>query len=44
MMRHKPTDEDTSQETDYRQEYLSRDKVKPVEQRLACYCESVSWT
>ena len=30
MMGHKPTDKDTSQETDYRQEYLASDKVKPV--------------
>lgn len=44
MMRHKPSDENTSQKTDYRQEYLSRNEVKPVKQRLACYGESVSWT
>jgi hypothetical protein len=35
MMRHEPTDEDTSQETDYRQEYLPRDEVKPIEERPA---------
>ena len=35
LMGHKPSDEDTGQEAYYWQEYLSRDEVEPVEQRLA---------
>ena len=30
-----PANEDTGQETYYGQEYLTRDEVKPVEQRLS---------
>lgn len=42
LMRHEPPDEDTSQETYDRQEYLSRNEVEPVEQRLAEEHQSVN--
>ena len=35
LMRHEPTNKDTSQEADNRQEYLTCYEVEPVEKRLA---------
>lgn len=35
MMWDKPSNEDTGQETNNRQEYLSCDEVKPVEERFS---------
>ena len=40
----KPTDKDTCQETYDRQEYLARDEVEPVEQRLSQEREAVDST
>ena len=44
MMGHIPADEDTGQETDDGQEYLTRDEVEPVEQRLAKDDQSIDGT
>ena len=44
MVRHRPTDKDTRQESHDGQEYLSRHEVEAVEQRLAPHCKSVDST
>ena len=42
LMRHKPSDKDTCQESDDRQEYLSRHEVKDVKQRFLPYPATAS--
>ena len=41
-MRHKPSDQDTGQETDDRQKDLSRDEVEHIEQRITQHMQELS--